>query len=106
MSYRDPKLRETNEIYNRIPEYVRNFSSDDHDMTKYIIGTFSAIDTPLNPEAKGERSMTAYLEGITFEQIQRERDEILNASPEGYKGALAPLIESILEFEEYMCNRK
>ena len=69
VSYRDPKLRETNEIYNRIPEYVRNFSSDDHDMTKYIIGTFSAIDTPLNPEAKGERSMTAYLEGITFEQI-------------------------------------
>lgn len=76
VSYRDPKLRETNEIYSRIPEYVRNFSSDDHDMTKYIIGTFSAIDTPLNPEAKGERSMTAYLEGITFEQIQRERDEI------------------------------
>lgn len=98
VSYRDPKLRETNEIYNRIPEYVRNFSSDDHDMTKYIIGTFSAIDTPLNPEAKGERSMTAYLEGITFEQIQRERDEILNASPEDIR-ALAPLIESILEFE-------
>lgn len=67
-------------------------------MTKYIIGTFSAIDTPLNPEAKGERSMTAYLEGITFEQIQRERDEILNASPEDIR-ALAPLIESILEFE-------
>lgn len=98
VSYRDPKLRETNEIYSRIPEYVRNFSPDDRDMTKYIIGTFSAIDTPLNPEAKGARSMTAYLEGISFEQIQRERDEILNASPEDIR-ALAPLIESILDFE-------
>ena len=42
--------------------------------------------------------MTAYLEGISFEQIQRERDEILNASPEDIR-ALAPLIESILDFE-------
>lgn len=40
-------------------------------MTKYIIGTFSALDTPMNPEAKGSRSLSAYLEGITYEQIQR-----------------------------------
>ena len=65
-------------------------------MTKYIIGTFSALDTPLNPEARGSRSMSAYLEGIEFEQVQRERDQILNAKKEDIN-ALADLVQSILD---------
>lgn len=95
VSYRDPKLKETLEIYDNIPEYVRNFSPDERDMTKYIIGTFSALDTPMNPEAKGNRSMSAYLEGIEYDQIQKERDEILNAQPQDIQ-KLADLIEAIL----------
>ena len=96
VSYRDPNLKATNEVYEKIPEYIRNFSPDERDMTKYIIGTFSALDTPLNPEAKGSRSMSAYLEGIEFEQVQRERDQILNAKKEDIN-ALADLVQSILD---------
>ena len=40
-------------------------------MTKYIIGTFSALDTPMNPEAKGSRSLSAYLEGIPTSRFKR-----------------------------------
>ena len=69
VSYRDPNLSDTLDVYDRIPEYIKNFSPDERDMTKYIIGTFSALDTPMNPEAKGSRSLSAYLEGITYEQI-------------------------------------
>ena len=82
VSYRDPNLSDTLDVYDRIPEYIKSFSPDERDMTKYIIGTFSALDTPMNPEAKGSRSLSAYLEGITYEQIQKERNEILNAQPE------------------------
>lgn len=95
VSYRDPNLSDTLDVYDRIPEYIKSFSPDERDMTKYIIGTFSALDTPMNPEAKGSRSLSAYLEGITYEQIQKERNEILNAQPEDIR-RLADLVEAVL----------
>lgn len=96
VSYRDPNLSDTLDVYDRIPEYIKSFSPDERDMTKYIIGTFSALDTPMNPEAKGSRSLSAYLEGITYEQIQKERNEILNAQPEDIR-RLAVLVEAVLK---------
>lgn len=96
VSYRDPNLSDTLDVYDRIPEYIKSFSPDERDMTKYIIGTFSALDTPMNPEAKGSRSLSAYLEGITYEQIQKERNEILNAQPENIR-KLADLVEAVLK---------
>ena len=96
VSYRDPNLSDTLDVYDRIPEYIKSFSPDERDMTKYIIGTFSALDAPMNPEAKGSRSLSAYLEGITYEQIQKERNEILNAQPEDIR-RLADLVEAVLK---------
>lgn len=96
VSYRDPNLSDTLDVYDRIPEYIKSFSPDERDMTKYIIGTFSALDMPMNPEAKGSRSLSAYLEGITYEQIQKERNEILNAQPEDIR-RLADLVEAVLK---------
>lgn len=96
VSYRDPNLSDTLDVYDRIPEYIKSFSPDERDMTKYIIGTFSALDTPMNPETKGSRSLSAYLEGITYEQIQKERNEILNAQPEDIR-RLADLVEAVLK---------
>lgn len=96
VSYRDPNLSDTLDVYDRIPEYIKSFSPDERDMTKYIIGTFSALDTPMNPEAKGSRSLSAYLEGITYDQIQKERNEILNAQPEDIR-RLADLVEAVLK---------
>lgn len=70
-------------------------------MTKYIIGTFGALDTPLNPEAKGSRSMSAYLQKLTYEDIQNERNEILAASAEDIR-ALSGLVQSVLD-DECLC---
>lgn len=96
VSYRDPNLARTNEVYEKIPEYVRNFDANERDMTKYIIGTFGALDTPLNPEAKGSRSMAAYLEELSLSDIQKERDEILAATAADIR-ALAGLVQSVLD---------
>ncbi|MDD6306765.1 MAG: insulinase family protein [Clostridiales bacterium] len=101
VSYRDPNLEKTNEVYDHIPEYLENFTADERDMTKYIIGTISDMDTPMNPNAKGARSMTALLQGITMEDIQRERDEVLNATEENIRG-LKDMISSVLE-EKNLC---
>ena len=94
-SYRDPNLGKTNEVYEKVPEYIRNFHADEREMTKYIIGTLGNMDTPLYPEGKGQRAITAYLKKLTVEELQAERDEILNATDENIR-ALADLVESVL----------
>ena len=100
-SYRDPNLSATNDIYERIPDYVRNFDVDDRDMTKYVIGTFNSLDAPLYPEALGLKSFVAYLVGETQERIQEERNVILNATQEDIR-KLADMLEAVLK-ENNIC---
>lgn len=95
VSYRDPNLGKTNDTYDGIPSYIDRFTADEHEMTKYIIGTISDMDTPMNPFAKGERSMTAYLQGMTFEEVQEERDQVIAATDADIR-ALKDLVASVL----------
>ncbi len=101
VSYRDPNLEKTNDIYDKIPKYIEAFEADEHEMTKYIIGTISDMDVPLNPSAKGERSLAAYLQGISFEDLQRERDEVIGATQEDIRG-LKDLVAAVLE-DQNLC---
>ena len=84
-----------------IPQYLAHFKADEREMTKYIIGTISDMDTPMNPSAKGARSMTAYLQGLDFADIQKERDQVIGATDEDIRG-LKDLIASVLE-EKNLC---
>jgi len=95
-SYRDPNIKETNEVYEKAADYVRNFTADERDMTKYIIGTISGIDTPRTPSTKGNVSMGAYLSGTTEEDIQKQRDEILNVTKEDIC-ALADIVKAVID---------
>ena len=95
VSYRDPHLKRTLDIFKGIPEYVRNFNADEREMTKYIIGTISGKDVPRTPKMQGAISKNAWFCGVTEEMAQKERDEILNADSVSMQ-ALAPLIEAVL----------
>lgn len=95
VSYRDPNLSETNDVYEKIVEYLEQFDVDERDMTKYVIGTISALDTPLTPSDKGARGLSAYLSGVSDEMLQRERDQILAAEPEDIR-KLAGIVKAIL----------
>lgn len=101
VSYRDPNLSKTNEVYDGIPAFLEQFTADEHEMTKYIIGTISEMDTPMNPFAKGERSMTAYLQGLTFEELQKERDQVIGATDADIRN-LKDLVASVLD-EQNIC---
>ena len=70
-------------------------------MTKFIIGTVSALDTPLTPATKGIRSMSAYLSGVTDADAQKERDEVLQATPADIR-SLEPLVECVLS-DDCLC---
>lgn len=100
-SYRDPNLRKTNEIYEQIPAYLNRFTADERDMTKYIIGTVSEMDTPLNPAAKGMRSVTAYFMGITDADLQKERDEVIDATQDSIR-KLSGLAEAVIA-QDHLC---
>ena len=95
-SYRDPHLKRTLEVYREAADYVENFDADDREMTKYVIGTIGDLDQPLSPSAKGARSLSAYLCGISLEERQEMRDFILAAKPEDIRSA-AKVIRQIVD---------
>lgn len=96
VSYRDPNLRETNEVYEGIYDYLKNFEADERDITKYVIGTISNLDTPRTPRTKGTSSFASYMTGITEEDLQIQRDEILSVDVEDIR-ALADIVKAILD---------
>ncbi|SJZ33131.1 hypothetical protein SAMN02745973_00053 [Garciella nitratireducens DSM 15102] len=101
VSYRDPNLIETLKAYDATSKYLKNFDVDEREMRKYIIGTISGLDTPLTPAAKGELATSRYIRHIKYEDIQRERREVLNATKEDIRNT-SYLIKDVLD-QNYFC---
>ena len=96
VSYRDPNLVRTNEVFDGIADYIRNFDVNERDMTKYVIGTIADLDKPLTPDQKGSLGLRRYMTGVTDEILQKERDEILAATPEDIRKT-ADLVDAVLK---------
>lgn len=101
VSYRDPNLKETVSVYERAADFVERFDGDARTMTQYIIGAISELDTPMNPAAKGLRSMSAWLTNQSMEDLQRERDELLGTTQEDIR-SLAAYIRAFME-DDCLC---
>lgn len=95
-SYRDPNLSTTIEVYKGAADYLEHYEADERELTKTVIGTISGMDTPLTPNMKGRRSMTGYFSGVTVEQLQKERDQVLQCDLEDLK-ELAPVMRKIVD---------
>ncbi|MGX8728485.1 MAG: insulinase family protein, partial [Lachnospiraceae bacterium] len=93
-SFRDPHLARTVKVFEGVPEHIAAFDADEREMTKYIIGTISSIDTPLTPFLSGEFSMSMYFSGVTDEENYRLREEVLAATPEDIRNAAACFAEA------------
>ncbi len=95
VSYRDPHLKNTVEVFKKVAQNIREFSASEKDMTRYIIGTLSDLDVPLSPRAKGTRSQQIWLEGETLEHLQGYRDQVLDADEDSIR-ALAEYVEAFI----------
>lgn len=95
VSYRDPNLKKTVDIFEKTSDYLRDFHADERTMTKYIIGAVSDMDVPMSPSVKGSRSSSAYLTNLDFEEVQRERDEVLACGQESIR-RLAGYLDTIM----------
>lgn len=101
VSYRDPNLEKTIEVFEKAADYIRHFEADERTMTQYIIGAISELDMPMTPSAKGMYSMSGYMTHYSYEKVQKERDELLTASPQKIR-ELAEYIQAFME-DECLC---
>ena len=94
-TYRDPNLRESFEVFNGTVGYTEQLNLSDHDITRYIIGTIADMDTPYTPSTSMYTALNRYYIGITKEDVQRTRTEVLSVTNEKLR-ALAPMLQDVL----------
>lgn len=80
VSYRDPNLTNTVDIYEKAATYIASYEADERTMTQFIIGAVSELDIPMNPAAKGLYSLSGFMTDLTDADLQKERDEILSCT--------------------------
>ena len=102
VSYRDPNLEKTVKVFEEAAKAVANAKMDERTLTQYLIGAISDLDIPMNPASLGLFSLSAYMTGVTQEMLQKERDDMLNASVEDIKG-LSKYIEAFME-DDFFCT--
>ncbi|RWW88994.1 hypothetical protein BHE74_00002104 [Ensete ventricosum] len=94
LSYRDPNLLKTLDVYDGTDSFLRELQLDDDTLTKAIIGTIGDVDAYQLPDAKGYSSLMRYLLGVTEEERKRRREEILSTSLKDFK-EFADAIEAV-----------
>ncbi len=97
LSYRDPNLLGTLENYDGTSGFLDQLEISPDELTKSIIGTIGDLDAYQLPDAKGYTSLVRHLVGITDEERQRIRDQVLGAASADFKAfgqALQGLNES------------
>lgn len=98
VSYRDPNLAQTNDVFKSVPEFIENFEENEQEMTKYVIGTIGRLDTPMNPNAKGLRDFALYYSQTTYEELVKARHQIIDVETKDIR-ELAPYVKKVLDME-------
>ncbi len=101
VSYRDPNLGDTIRIFREASSYIASLTLDERQITQFIIGALSELDMPQTPQTKGAISFQSYLAGLTDEDFQKERDELLSVDQDKIR-SLSRYIDAFLE-DEILC---
>ena len=91
VSYRDPHINNTLKIYKGLSDYLANFDCSDRQMNQFIIGAISDIDLPQTASVEGKVNCVYYMTGVTEEDRQKIRDEILNCTKDDIKRLSGPV---------------
>jgi Zn-dependent M16 (insulinase) family peptidase len=86
MSYRDPNLKETLQIYDSTTVFLEKFNADETAITRFIIGTIARLDQPKTASQKGRTAMQCFFEKTTSGMLRKERKEILSTTAEDIRG--------------------
>jgi presequence protease len=94
MSYRDPNLLKTVDIYDGTVDYLKNLELNKEELTKAIIGTIGDIDAYQLPDGKGRTAFMRYILGVSDEDRQKRRDEVLGTGIKDFR-AFAGALEAV-----------
>jgi Zn-dependent M16 (insulinase) family peptidase len=96
LSYRDPNLLQTLDNYDKAGQFLREVDLSEEEISRSIIGSIGQIDAYQLPDAKGYTSLVRYLLGISDEERQRRREEVLSTTLAEFR-AFAELLDRVKE---------
>lgn len=101
VSYRDPNLEQTLEVFEKAGDELMLFDCSEREMTKYILGAVSNLDPALTISTKGAAACSRLETGFTPEMLQRQRDEVLSVTPAKIRECAKALAEAMQQ--PYVC---
>lgn len=96
ISYRDPNIRETFEVYLGLPEFLRNINITQEELDRYILKAFGSYSAPMGELGGAVSKMTNYLAGKTDEYWIELLQEIKSVTVEDVKNT-ADMFEALFE---------
>ena len=94
VSWRDPNVRATFDVYDRTGGFLRTSALDDKELTRNIIGAIGDLDMYRLPDARGFVSLQRYLAGATDEWRQNWRSQILSTTAADFR-AFADVLDAM-----------
>lgn len=88
VSYRDPNLDRTIDVYKKAADYVENYNDE---IESPVISAVRMIDAPMSPSLQFEDALRRYFVGLDAEAESKYRTEALNTNREDLKAAAAEL---------------
>ncbi len=96
LSYRDPGLAETLEVYERAPEFFRSEAFDEKMLEGIRVGLIGD-GTIRSPAEAGSTALLYALHGLTDEDKQAQRDRLFEVTVRDIRETALPLFEAGLE---------
>lgn len=84
-SWDDPNPKRSFDVYKKAGAYLLSETFSQDEIKRSIIGTIGSIDQPLSPAGRGARARMLYMFGVTDEERQMRRDDILSCSDKDFK---------------------
>lgn len=91
LSYRDPNLAATYDIFDSVADYLANIDISERDLLKFIIGTLRDFDSPMAPAEAARAAALDYFCGITPEMRLQWRNEAVNTTVDDIRCTAEPI---------------
>lgn len=100
VSYRDPNIKETFDVYKGLPEFVKNIEITQEELDRYILKAFSAYSSTIGELNGSSSEINNYLMGKTTEDRLKLLREIKSATVQDVKNS-AVIFENFLKNGAY-----
>ena len=85
------------DVYDGTADFLRKLELDEDALTKAIIGTIGDIDSYQLPDAKGYTAFLRHILGVTDEERQQRREQILGTTLKDFRCRHCAYIITLLD---------